>query len=58
MAAQFLGLEFQKPYLQVEMELRSQSRKNYPSNGINFASGGSGILQDTNKRLVRKNSLP
>lgn len=28
------------------------SRKDYPSNGINFASAGSGVLQGTNKDLV------
>ncbi|KAF8378652.1 hypothetical protein HHK36_030001 [Tetracentron sinense] len=47
-AAQYLGIDFQKLYLEVEMQVVIGSRRNYPSNGINFASGGSGVLRETN----------
>ncbi|GAB4828812.1 GDSL esterase/lipase 6 [Ancistrocladus abbreviatus] len=49
--AEFMGIEMQKPYLQVQMELLNGSRKEYPSNGINFASAASGVLQATNRDL-------
>lgn len=53
-AAQFIGLDLQKPYLEAHIEVLNGSRKDYPSNGLNFASAGSGVLQATNQDLVRK----
>ncbi|XP_015170295.1 GDSL esterase/lipase 6-like [Solanum tuberosum] len=44
---EFIGIPMQKPVL----ELVNGNWKNYPSNGINFASGGSGVLQTTNQDL-------
>ncbi|GAB2296988.1 GDSL esterase/lipase 6 [Dionaea muscipula] len=49
--AEFMGIELQKPFLQVQMEFINGSRKDFPSNGINFASAGSGVLQGTNREL-------
>ncbi|XP_010243765.1 PREDICTED: GDSL esterase/lipase 6 isoform X1 [Nelumbo nucifera] len=49
--SQFLGIDIQEPYLEAEMGVANGSRKAYPSNGINFASGGSGVLPQTNKDL-------
>lgn len=53
-AAQFIGIDLQKPYLEAHIEVLNGSRKDYPSNGLNFASAGSGVLQATNQDLVRK----
>lgn len=53
MTAQFIGLDLQKPYLQAQIEVVNGTQKNYPSNGINFASAGSGVLRETNKDMVR-----
>ncbi|KAH7840745.1 hypothetical protein Vadar_021052 [Vaccinium darrowii] len=50
--SQFVGIELQKPYLQAQIEVANGSTKDYPSNGINFASAGSGVLLDTNKDLA------
>ncbi|KAL8218648.1 hypothetical protein R6Q57_022021 [Mikania cordata] len=47
--AQFLGIKFQRPYQDVHRQLPKDSRKGFPQNGLNFASGGSGLLQGTNK---------
>ncbi|KAJ6726289.1 GDSL ESTERASE/LIPASE 6 [Salix purpurea] len=47
--SQFLGIEFQKPFLEAQLAVMNGSRKDYPSNGINFASAGSGVLQATNQ---------
>ncbi|XP_050224973.1 GDSL esterase/lipase 6 [Mercurialis annua] len=47
--SQFLGIDLQKPYLEVELAVKNGSRKDYPSNGLNFASAGSGVLLATNK---------
>lgn len=47
-AAQHLGIEFQTPYLEARLAIMNGSRRNYPSNGINFASAGSGVLHQTN----------
>ncbi|XVE92219.1 hypothetical protein REPUB_Repub01dG0078200 [Reevesia pubescens] len=47
--SQFIGIEMQKPYLEAQIAVMNGSRKDYPSNGINFASAGSGVLQATNK---------
>ncbi|CAK7326686.1 unnamed protein product [Dovyalis caffra] len=49
--SQFLGIEFQKPFLEAQLAVLNGSRKDYPSNGINFASAGSGVLQATDKDL-------
>lgn len=53
MTAEFIGLDLQKPYLQARIEVVNGTQKNYPSNGINFASAGSGVLRETNKDMVR-----
>ncbi|XP_015895532.3 GDSL esterase/lipase 6 [Ziziphus jujuba] len=70
--SQFIGIEFQKPYLEAQIEVLNGSWTDYPSNGINFASAGSGVLQGTNEdwgviplqdqlqqfqTLVRKNKI-
>ncbi|KAJ0037535.1 hypothetical protein Pint_22204 [Pistacia integerrima] len=47
--SQFIGIELQKPYLEVHIAVTNGSRKDYPKNGLNFASAGSGVLQETNK---------
>lgn len=52
MAAQFIGIDLQKPFLEVDIAVKNGSRRDYPSNGINFASAGSGVLRDTNKDWV------
>ncbi|XP_059658359.1 GDSL esterase/lipase 6 [Cornus florida] len=49
--SEFVGLDLQKPYLQAHLEVVNGSQKAYPSNGINFASAGSGVLLGTNKDL-------
>ncbi|KAF8390061.1 hypothetical protein HHK36_024582 [Tetracentron sinense] len=56
--AQFIGLDLQKPYLQVEMEIVKGIRRSYPSNGVNFASAGSGVLRETNMDLVSHVPIP
>ncbi|XP_077242380.1 GDSL-motif lipase/hydrolase 6 [Tasmannia lanceolata] len=48
---ELLGIDLQKPYLEVEMQVRNGSSKSYPANGINFASAGSGVLSETNGNL-------
>ncbi|KAI8019625.1 GDSL esterase/lipase 6 [Camellia lanceoleosa] len=50
--AQFVGIELQKPYLELQSEVVNGSMKEYPSNGINFASAGSGVLRGTNHYLI------
>lgn len=52
-AAQFLKIKFQRPYQEVYHELAKGGRNDFPANGVNFASGGSGLLKDTNKEDVR-----
>lgn len=52
-AAQFLGLPLQKPFMEIQLEFVNGTRKSYPTNGINFASAGSGVLSTTNLDLVR-----
>ncbi|CAM8879648.1 unnamed protein product [Rhodiola kirilowii] len=47
--SQFLGIPIQKPFLQVQLELAKGTKCGYPSNGVNFASAGSGMLMQTNK---------
>ncbi|KAA8532610.1 hypothetical protein F0562_032574 [Nyssa sinensis] len=49
--SQFMGIDLQKPYLEAQIEVVNGSQKAYPSNGINFASAGSGVLRQTNKDL-------
>ncbi|KAL3501821.1 hypothetical protein ACH5RR_036270 [Cinchona calisaya] len=49
--SQFIGLPLQKPFLEAQLELINGTRKNYPPNGINFASAGSGVLPATNQDL-------
>lgn len=56
-AAQFIGIELQKPYLEARIAVINGSRKDYPANGINFASAGSGVLMETNKDWVRHFAL-
>ncbi|KAJ0545371.1 putative GDSL lipase/esterase, SGNH hydrolase superfamily [Helianthus annuus] len=48
--AQYLGIKFQKPYQEVYRLLAKDSRMPFPSNGLNFASAGSGLLPDTNEK--------
>ncbi|XP_062109582.1 GDSL esterase/lipase 6 [Humulus lupulus] len=47
--SEYIGIDFQKPFLEAQMAVSNGSWKAYPSNGINFASAGSGVLEDTNK---------
>ncbi|XP_075636182.1 GDSL esterase/lipase 6 [Castanea sativa] len=47
--SQFIGIDFQIPYLEAKIAVMKGSRKSYPHNGINFASAGSGVLRGTNK---------
>uniref|UniRef100_A0A2N9FCF8 GDSL esterase/lipase 6 n=1 Tax=Fagus sylvatica TaxID=28930 RepID=A0A2N9FCF8_FAGSY len=47
--SQFIGINFQKPYLETKIAVMNGSRKSYPHNGINFASAGSGVLRGTNE---------
>lgn len=52
-AAEFIGMPLQKPYMEIELENANTTRKNFPANGINFASAGSGVLPATNNDAVR-----
>ncbi|XP_010528752.1 PREDICTED: GDSL esterase/lipase 6 [Tarenaya hassleriana] len=47
--SQYMGVPLQKSFLEVQLELMNGTSKRFPSNGVNFASAGSGVLQDTNK---------
>ncbi|XP_049391747.1 GDSL esterase/lipase 6-like [Solanum stenotomum] len=49
--SQFIGIPLQRPFLEAQLELINGSTKEYPSNGINFASAGSGVLSTTNQDL-------
>lgn len=51
-AAQFIGIGMQQSYMEAHNAVINGSRKGYPSNGINFASAGSGVLPGTNKDWV------
>ncbi|KAB1199426.1 GDSL esterase/lipase 6 [Morella rubra] len=42
--SQYVGIEFQQPYLEAHLNVAKGSVKSYPSNGINFASAGSGFF--------------
>ncbi|XP_051145353.1 GDSL esterase/lipase 6 [Andrographis paniculata] len=46
--SQYIGIPLQKPFLEAQLEIVKGTRKNYPSNGLNFASAGSGVLLATN----------
>ncbi|XP_022871278.1 GDSL esterase/lipase 6 [Olea europaea var. sylvestris] len=47
--SRFIGFPFQQPFLEVQNEIKNGSTKGYPSNGLNFASAGSGVLRATNQ---------
>ncbi|KAL5761120.1 hypothetical protein ACOSQ2_019958 [Xanthoceras sorbifolium] len=47
--SQFIGVELQEPYMEAHIAVKNGSRRNYPKNGINFASAGSGVLRETNQ---------
>ncbi|KAJ0989138.1 hypothetical protein J5N97_007494 [Dioscorea zingiberensis] len=49
--SEYLGVDLQKPYLEVDMLVKSGKLKNYPANGINFASAGSGVMKETNQGM-------
>ncbi|KFK41537.1 hypothetical protein AALP_AA2G142100 [Arabis alpina] len=49
--SQFIGLPLQKPYMEMQNQ-KSNGTSRFPTNGINFASAGSGLLPDTNKDMV------
>ena len=49
--SQFIAIGLQEPYMEAEIAIRNGSRRDYPKNGINFASAGSGVLRETNKEL-------
>ncbi|CAA0839838.1 GDSL esterase/lipase 6 [Striga hermonthica] len=46
--SEYLEIPLQKPLLEIELEIVKGTRKNFPTNGINFASAGSGVLPATN----------
>lgn len=54
-AAQFIGIEFQKPYFEAQIEVLNGSRKDYPSNDINFAIAESGVKAGNKQELGKKN---
>ncbi|KAF4404492.1 hypothetical protein G4B88_005878 [Cannabis sativa] len=45
--SEYIGIDLQKPFLEAQMAVSNGTWKAYPSNGINFASAGSGVLGDT-----------
>ncbi|KAF7808801.1 GDSL esterase/lipase 6 [Senna tora] len=47
--SEFIGIDMQKPYLEAQAAVMNGSMKDYPSNGVNFASAGSGLLPSTDK---------
>ncbi|XP_006837236.2 GDSL esterase/lipase 6 [Amborella trichopoda] len=47
--SELVGLPIQEPYLEVELKIEMGSIKDYPKTGINFASAGSGLLQETSR---------
>ncbi|MCD9643589.1 GDSL esterase/lipase 6 [Datura stramonium] len=49
--SEFIGIPLQKPYLEAKLDFVNRNRKEYPSNGINFASAGSGVLPQTNQQM-------
>ncbi|CAI9096074.1 OLC1v1032143C2 [Oldenlandia corymbosa var. corymbosa] len=46
-----MGLPLQKPFLEAQLDIMKRNQTNYPSNGINFASAGSGVLAATNQDM-------
>ncbi|KAL6566358.1 GDSL esterase/lipase 6 [Orobanche gracilis] len=46
--SEFMNIPLQKPFMEVQFEMVKGTRKKYPTNGINFASSGSGVLLATN----------
>ncbi|KAL3644689.1 GDSL esterase/lipase 6 [Castilleja foliolosa] len=46
--SQFLEIPLQKPFMELQSEIVKGTLKNYPTNGINFASAGSGVFPATN----------
>ncbi|MBA0701639.1 hypothetical protein Goari_020333, partial [Gossypium aridum] len=55
--SQFIGIGLQQPYLEAQIAVMNGSSKEYPSNGLNFASAGSGVLQGTNKDWSGSNDI-
>ncbi|XP_060184805.1 GDSL esterase/lipase 6-like isoform X1 [Lycium barbarum] len=49
--SEFIGIPLQKPFLEAQLDLVNGNQEEYPSNGINFASAGSGLLRPTNQNL-------
>ncbi|XP_073148247.1 GDSL esterase/lipase 6 [Henckelia pumila] len=49
--SEFIGIPLQKPFMEARGEIVNGTQKNYPLNGINFASAGSGVLLATNNDL-------
>ncbi|KAJ8747688.1 hypothetical protein K2173_011486 [Erythroxylum novogranatense] len=49
--SQFMGIELQESYLEAQLAVTNGSRRDYPTNGVNFASAGSGVLRETNEDL-------
>ncbi|KAG2709499.1 hypothetical protein I3760_05G242600 [Carya illinoinensis] len=47
--SQYIGIDFQEPYLEAHLDVVNGSIKSYPNNGINFASAGSGVFPQTNQ---------
>ncbi|KAG6683547.1 hypothetical protein I3843_12G020000 [Carya illinoinensis] len=53
--SQYIGIDFQEPYLEAHLDVENGSIKSYPSNGINFASAGSGVFhKQTRTRKLRR----
>lgn len=49
-AAEKVGLPYSLPYLSMQSNLSKSNE--ILQKGVNFASGGSGIMDETNKRFV------
>ncbi|CAI9260302.1 unnamed protein product [Lactuca saligna] len=47
--SQYLGMELQLPYQELRQQIANGTRKEFPDNGISFASAGSGLL-NTNEQ--------
>ncbi|XP_010471117.1 PREDICTED: GDSL esterase/lipase 6-like [Camelina sativa] len=47
--SEYVRLPLQKPFLELQYQILNGTSSKFPSNGINFASAGSGLLFDTNK---------
>ncbi|KAJ8770046.1 hypothetical protein K2173_010034 [Erythroxylum novogranatense] len=55
--SQFMGIELQESYLEAQLAVTNGSRRDYPTNGVNFASAGSGVLRETNQDLSGSNDI-